>query len=200
MVFAPSRDKVHMPVDRYVVLCFPSPPQIFASYVVLHHVQFFQHCTWLLICVLHPAHGQRHPLANHTPILIYIHYKSRISCTTHGLLDMSIQSPTPLQGNLIPHNAFISVVGPVCIRNIGECSVLNADHMEIIPANAGPPLTTNESLFAQFPASNIDAVGILADGSYRMPDQTYILPITISQFVCSGIHYFCIAFIILTNC
>ena len=145
-------------------------------------------------------HRRRHPPADHTPISIYTHYKSRISCTTHSLLDVSIQSPTPVQGNLIPHNAFVFVVGPVCVRNVGERSVLDADHMEIIPADAGPPLATDESLFAQFPASNIDAVGIIADGCYRMLDQTYILPITITQFVRSGVHSFCIAFVILTNC
>ena len=136
------------------------------------------------------------PAADHTPISIYTHYKSTISSTTHGLLDVSIRSPTPLQGNLIPHNAFVFVVGPVCVRNEGEPSVLDADHMEIIPADAGPPLATDESLFAQFPASNIDAVGVLADGSYRMPDRSYVLPITITQFVRSGVHSFRIAFVI----
>ena len=41
------------------------------------------------------------------------------------------------------------------VRDDSEPSRIDANHMPVVPAEAGPPLATDETLFPPFPASNM---------------------------------------------
>lgn len=128
-----------------------------------HHVEFYRN-------------SDRH-------LEMYAIYDAHITNEQEALRQVMIRAPAPIHEGIIPDNAFALVLGPVCIRGERQHSIIDANQMEVIPAEAGPPLSDDVDLFPAFPASYIIGVGNRAGPHYRLPDGKFAFPVAMAEFV-----------------
>lgn len=88
------------------------------------------------------------------------------------MLPVSIRSLSPLLGELLkellPENAFAQVIIHVYVQADNRTTLIDAHHW-VIPAEAGPPLTTDDTLFPECPDSYFVASSHVAGDVVRLP-------------------------------
>lgn len=152
---------------------------------------------------LGPDHdvGYYRPLGMHPPsasssvppLQIFPHYDSTLSSSQYGLTPLSIRGPTPIGGGTLPGNVFAFVLGKLFVRTDGGPSLIDASQMAVIPAEAGPPLSTDESLFPQFSASYVLGFGRITPDRYTLLDHSIVIAVSMSQHVRDGVKRFEVA-------
>jgi hypothetical protein len=128
-----------------------------------------------------------------SPLQIYPHYDSCLSSARYALTSVSIRGPSPLHYGTLPENAFAFVVGSLFVRTDGGPSLIDASQMTVVPAEAGPPLSTDDSLFPQFAASYIVGFGCIAADRYTLLDHSVVIAVTMSQHVRDSVKTFEVA-------
>jgi hypothetical protein len=117
------------------------------------------------------------------PVAIYIRYSSALSNAAHAVVPVSVRSPLPLPAAVVPANTFVYVAGRMSVRPGDRPTLIDAHDIVIIPADAGPPLSTDETLYPQSPATRVVACGRVSGNAFTLPDLTLVIPVRISQIV-----------------
>jgi hypothetical protein len=135
------------------------------------------------------------PGSDSSPVVAYAHYRSYVTDDERPLCPVSIRAHAPLPRGLFPANAFALVIGRICLRGEGQRSWIDALHMRVIPAEAGPPLSQIIDLFPPFPSGFIACEGRVVSPHYRLSDHTCVFPVAVSERVRGGRRTFRVGFV-----
>lgn len=125
------------------------------------------------------------------PLRVYAHYQCALNGASGIITTADIRAPAPYDNDILPVGSVIYVAGTIIIRTDGERSLIDANHIDVLPLRE--PLSTHPDLASRFPAPLVHGMGAIVGKHSTTSSDAWLFPLTISQFMRNDINTFQIA-------
>ena len=125
------------------------------------------------------------------PLHVYTHYQCALFGELGILTIADIRAPVPYDDDILPVGSVVYIVGTIIIQTDGEHSLIDADRINVLPLRE--PLSTHPDLASKFPAPQIHGIGAVVGEHSTTSSDTWLFPVTVSQFMRNDINTFQIA-------
>lgn len=122
------------------------------------------------------------------PLRVYTHYQCALFGELGILTIADIRAPTPYDDDILPVGSVVYIVGTIIIRTDREHSLIDADHIDVLPLKE--PLSTHPDLVLKFPAPQIHGIGAIIGECSTTSSNVWLFPVSVSQFMRNEINTF----------